>query len=483
MKDIPNTSTRNHSSLLSFRSSVLRYIAPSGMWKKGNPENLQNEVNHPTPLVILITETQATQAGTASDSITVGKLLGTDIINHPATTIVELNPVSPALMVKALNRIVNKQETQGWSPDAKLVKSISQSGDIRNAISCLEFMFASKCHRADINGHKPFWKQGPHRICKQEVDPAPAVGHRDTIIDIFHAVGKVVYNKRIDNQSARGMPPQPPVHHVNHMRRQASEVSSEELMRQIGTDTETFVAALHENYIASCTGEDLIDCFNGCAEALSTADLLDTSPSFAQHFGRGSVRQYSARDNVDTSKQIEFTFETAVRGLLFALPYPVKRGEAFGFGARKCRDPFKLGFPTSHKLWRQIANSTVMLRSCTYAVGTRSPCTLINPAEMVQEYLPIVSKIKPELLGDVPRQDLQSLVSFSTLISPSLDTTETVAYDPAAAFNQVEPAAILTDSASLYSRDIQATAIPYSLSTASLPSEKLVLSDDDIEDG
>lgn len=72
-------------------------------------------------------------------------------------------------------------------------------------------------------------------------------------------MGKVVYNKRDDFKPQAQGPdtdalPQPPDHMPDHIRPRISQVSVDQLIDETGTDTSTFVAALHENYVLSCEG-------------------------------------------------------------------------------------------------------------------------------------------------------------------------------------------------------------------------------------
>ena len=67
-------------------------------------------------------------------------------------------------------------------------------------------------------------------------------------------------------------------------------------------------------------GEETLDSINGCIDALSDADLL--SPD---RFGPGVGRRNFQATSADTLRQDELSFQTSVRGLLYSLPYPVKR--------------------------------------------------------------------------------------------------------------------------------------------------------------
>ena len=131
-----------------------------------------------------------------------------------------------------------------------------------------------------------------------------------------------------------------------------SQVSVDALIDETGTDTHTFISALHENYVLSCesTGPmDLstsMDYVNDCIEYLSISDLM--CPSRDIFFGgRGG---FAGRDSGShILRQDEITFEVAVRGMLFSLPNPVKRKTTT---MAKTSDAFKMFYPASLKLWR-----------------------------------------------------------------------------------------------------------------------------------
>lgn len=90
----------------------------------------------------------------------------------------------------------------------------------------------------------------------------------------------------------------------------------------------------------------------GCIDYLSESDLL--CPSWDVFFGaRGAgASGFFGRDSAShVLRQEEIAFQVATRGLLFSLPSPVKRiatGSRRGGG-----DAFKMFYPTSLKLWRE----------------------------------------------------------------------------------------------------------------------------------
>jgi cell cycle checkpoint protein len=182
---------------------------------------------------------------------------------------------------------------------------------------------------------------------------------------LFHAVGKVVYNKRDENtdpgQQQQEVHVAPPSHLWHLDRPKVSQVSVEDMMDKTGTDVHTFTAALHENYPPSCDGSSFMETLEGCMEYLSDSDILGSETRsflFNSRNGIGTARGrflgYGA--SIDRLRQDEISFHVAVRGLLFSLPYPVRRKveQSSSAGKGKRVGPFKLYYPTSQRLWKDI---------------------------------------------------------------------------------------------------------------------------------
>jgi cell cycle checkpoint protein len=300
-----------------------------------------------------------TSSTAASDSFTAHRLLGPQVLGHPGVTIIEFNTIAPTLLVKALNLVIQKEARQSGrrrTPGPAVIKSLAEVGDIRSAIGSLEFL----CLRGDKDGD---WggrvaakgKTGANNavaLTKMEKQSIELITQRESTLDIFHAVGKVVYNKRKTPAEAGVEPPEkPPEHLVQFHRPLIPEVDVERLMDETGTDIETFLAALHENYVLSCDGDDALDSLVGCIDALSDSDVLITNRA-ATGGGFGNFYQSNFQGGgLDLLRQSELSFHVAVRGIQFALPHPVKRRAQPGPGG--ARDAFKMFYPTSMRLWKQ----------------------------------------------------------------------------------------------------------------------------------
>jgi cell cycle checkpoint protein len=378
VEEFPNTFTRSSTALQSFRSTILQYLAsntpPLSMAFKN-----KNDKEPITPVVMIISETLLTTTSASADSFTAHRLLGPEILLHPGVGVIEFNAIAPTLLAKALELVVQKESRKSGrrkTPGPLVLKKLGEIGDVRSAIGSLEFL----CLRGDVDGDwgakvafgkaKKGSKDAP--LTKMEEESLELITRREASLGIFHAVGKVVYNKRDEVAEARPIGTdleQLPDFLSAYSRPKRSQVSVDELIDETGTDTQTFIAALHENYILSCdaspTSFDLssLDHVNGCIDALSDSDLL--CPSWdgsinSTGFGGGVGGRGSGGDIL---RQDEISFQIAVRGILFALPCPVTRKApaAGGFRSGKRGEAFSMFYPTSLRLWRTKEEITSMI--------------------------------------------------------------------------------------------------------------------------
>jgi cell cycle checkpoint protein len=362
IEEFPNTFSRSSSGLNSFRSAVIQYLEASTPSMDALFSGKKSTEKNITPIVMVISETLLSTSTAAADSFTAYRLLGPDILSHPGVTVLEFNPIAPTFMTKALDLIVQKESRQSGrrtTPGPSVIKHLAEIGDIRSAISSLQFLCLRGDDHDDWSGKVKFTKtkrgsEAP--LSKMETASLETITQRESTLGIFHAVGKVVYNKRESPLATDTPPPQPPPHLPQFVRSKISEVDIEALLAELGTDIQTFVAAVHENYALSCEGldlEDTLDHVNGCIDALSDADIL--SPD---RFGSSHNRTTLQGTSTDSLRQEELSFQTTVRGLLFNLPHPVKRtappptirnkGKGLGRGAAH-----QMFYPVSMRLWRK----------------------------------------------------------------------------------------------------------------------------------
>lgn len=359
IEEFPNTFSKSSSALSSFRSTILHYLAAHAP-SLANFGKTSQQRDPISPIVLVITETLLTTTSASADSLTAHRLLGPEILRHPGVGVIEFNAIAPSILAKALELVVLKEARKSGrrkTPGPQVLKRLGEIGDIRSAISSLEFLCLKGDDETDWGAKVAFTKpkkmtRDSIRLTKGESESLELISQREASLGIFHAVGKVVYNKRDDAAPADDTLEHLPAYLSQHSRPKRSQVSVDSLIDETGTDTHTFISALHENYILSCesTGPmDLstpMDYVNECIEYLSESDLL-CSTRDVFFGGRGG---FSARDSGShILRQDELTFQVAVRGMLFSLPNPVKRRTTT---MAKGSDSFKMFYPTSLKLWR-----------------------------------------------------------------------------------------------------------------------------------
>ncbi|MCJ1229404.1 Cell cycle checkpoint protein rad17 [Toensbergia leucococca] len=548
LEEFPNTFAQTSSALQSFRLSILRYLSTDTRLPKhpGSPASI-------TPLVMIISETLLTTTTASADSFTAHRLLGPDIMNHPRMRVIEFNPVATTFLTKALELVAKKEARHSGrrrTPGQAVLQRLGEVGDVRSAIASLEFL----CLRGDIGSD--WGGRVAERLRKgakisssmtdMERESMVAVTQREATLGIFHAVAKVVYNKREDvipSGSTLRPPPQPPDHFPQHARLKHSQISVDELIDELGTDTQTFIAALHENYMLSCQGVSPIECVNDCIDALSDSDLLSSDRNGRLGYGNigGGLKGGNFQGaGSDGTRQNEISFQIAVRGILFALPTPVNRHAKPSLRAstRSSKgEAFKMFYPTSSKLWRQreeieslvigwtnqsmtgsplletmsgrvmsadqktgsIENWNRNLLPSDACHGSVSPSSetpsasliisnKVNLTEMILERLPYIAKIKHNTLDPIHRHELEQITQFHGLGIPTDETSDNNETTPMATERVSEPTAeerwsISNSRAGQVRRSGEKGSQGLRLASPFESSNgKLLLSDDDIED-
>ncbi|KAL5334941.1 Rad17 cell cycle checkpoint protein-domain-containing protein [Aspergillus crustosus] len=365
IEEFPTMSGRNFSTLAAFRVSLLRYLSmkPS---TSGDAHDIQAIV---PPIVMIVSETFAT-SDSSTDNLTVHRILGRQLHDHPSATIVEFNSIAPTFIYKALSLVLKKsgrQPTNSQAQTQSILEIISKVGDIRNAIASLEFLCLGSGHQPSRNVRAIENSRSNRNRKKSHVEPPREIAQRGDKLSLFHAVGKIVYNKRKDHLSDEDLQSLSPPDHLRDFKRpRASQVQVNDLAGEIGTDFQTFIGALHENYVPSCNGSSFTDCLDGCIRALSDSDLLCTDHKGHSRYQAGigtGLSQSGA--GVDSLRREEISFQVATRGLLFALPCPVTRQLSYTGDARRTNDLYKLSFPPTFRLLRHMEETKNLIDLCT----------------------------------------------------------------------------------------------------------------------
>lgn len=365
IEEFPNTFSSTSGALRSFRSCVLQYLAfntpsPAALLSRKHGDNL-----NVTPVIMIITETRLTTSTAASDSFTAHRLLGPELLNHPGVSTIDFNPIASTFLTKALDLVVQKEARRSGRrrvPGPAVLKKLGEVGDIRSAIGSLEFLCLRGKDGDDWGGRVVSRaKKGATSstaLTKMETESLKMIVQRESTLGLFHAVGKVVYNKRdhlADGDAASELPTQPPRHLLGHVRLRSPQVDADRLIDETGTDVATFIAALHENFVLSCEGNSFTDNFDGCIDALSDSDVLGAlrGAGFGASGDLGN-RNYQGAPS-ETLRQGEICFQVAVRGLLFNLPDPVKRRTHPISGNSGCKNEIhRMFYPASMRLYAQM---------------------------------------------------------------------------------------------------------------------------------
>lgn len=357
VEEFPTAMTRSSSVLDAFRSTLLQYLA-SAAQSAASGSKLESIQSHP-PVVMIISETLISSSTALTDSFTAHRLLGPELSNHPLVTVIEFNPVAATFIQKAIDLVVKKEARDSKRrriPGPAVMSKLAEVGDIRSAINSLEFFCARGDSPTDWSGTvaSRAKKKDVSALTETEQNTLQLVSQRESTLDMFHAVGKVVYNKRDElrvSDTRVKPPPKPPDHLMHLYRLNPSQVNIDILLNETGTDIQTFVSTLHENYVLSCNGDDFVDAFDACSLSLSDSDILNPdSRSAHRSKATSQVNNGSLQSgNSDMLRQDEISFQVASRGIIFSLPYPVHR--AVPIGARK-QDAFKMFYPTSLRIWK-----------------------------------------------------------------------------------------------------------------------------------
>ncbi|BDD59119.1 Cell cycle checkpoint protein rad17 [Monascus purpureus] len=532
IEEFPTIINRSSSGLAAFRSSLQRYLAAAVPSLSEGSHHGRPGVQASPPIVVIITETLLTSAASISDNFTAHRLLGPDIYNHPGTTIIDFNSIAPTFMYKALQLVMEKEaccSKRTKVPGPAVLERISEIGDIRSAISSLEFLCLKGDETKDWGGSLSSKMKRSSRkkvaLTSMEKDSLEMITQREASLGIFHAVGKVVYNKREDASlvpEGTEIPPPPPSHLRQHWRPKVPQVSVNDLVDETGTDIQTFICALHENYAPSCEGQSFTDTIDECIEGLSDSDILCPHRQGIQSpWSAAGVGATYFNAGVDMLRQDEISFQVATRKLLFSLPSPVRRRVPSSGSQGRVRDPYKMFFPASLRLWSESekiegliylwtkrildpflrpilspsdSNSVYKADSVrswkSLGVGSLSfmdsedpvdprtkAVTMISRDDMLLFQLPYLAKIFPREVG----RELEGLTSFRGVEAPSdivgngsLDMLE-------------NPGINQSSSLPLRARILNEGMVAAHAFGAQLPPSvedggKLILSDDDIED-
>lgn len=210
---------------------------------------LMQWVNYPQPtlppLVLIITEVEIALENRnyfSSDSIVVERIFPKPLLMHPQVKRIKFLPINMTLISKTLKSIIQK-ENAGFAKLPKkeidgAVKALAELGDIRSAISGLEFWAR---WRSRSNKLTPFG--------------------RESQLGLFHAIGRVVHGSHKDK---KGQPVQ------------SDEAVVESVLADwdLNNHDSSFNLSIAENYPSAHSSRTSIEGLDACADVLSLADTL-----------------------------------------------------------------------------------------------------------------------------------------------------------------------------------------------------------------
>lgn len=210
---------------------------------------LMQWINYPRPnlppLVLIMTEVEIALENKnyfSSDSIVVERIFPKPILMHPQVKRIKFLPINMTLISKTLKSIVQKESARFAKLPKKeidgAVKALAELGDIRSAISGLEFWAR---WRPRSNKLSPFG--------------------RESQLGLFHAIGRVVHGSHKDKNGR-------PV--------QSDEAVVESVLADwdLNNHDSSFNLSIAENYPSAHSSRTSIEGLDACADVLSLADTL-----------------------------------------------------------------------------------------------------------------------------------------------------------------------------------------------------------------
>ncbi|ODM95581.1 Cell cycle checkpoint protein RAD17 [Orchesella cincta] len=277
VEDIPNALFREPNTF----QEILRKYAKTGI----------------SPLVFVFTDT-------ASGEHSMFKMFPRTLMAELNILNISFNPVASSYMVKFMLDICTKES---MPVDKGLVEDLAATanGDIRCAVNNLQFALTKERSAATSSG-ATFRKPAVSKRAKKQAPGNPAVAEvqqKDDTIQLFRALGKVLYAKR--DESAISECEMQLVGEMEKERRVHPLIENpENICERAEVSTDTFLGFLHQNYPAFYGS---LDDMQNAAEYLSIADYMVT----AWKFDDSGVRAYKVREAKE-----QLGMSVAVRGLM-----------------------------------------------------------------------------------------------------------------------------------------------------------------------
>ncbi|WWC89761.1 uncharacterized protein L201_004687 [Kwoniella dendrophila CBS 6074] len=267
------------------------------------------------------------------------EVLGRDVRDGPWCQEIDFLPLAPTFLNKALLRVLQNAIPRAVDrPSQATVQliALSSNGDLRSAINSLQLLCGGK---KEIKGKKRKSKDTDDenageskkrgkgsrggKGAKLEVSRdlravLDAVTRKEQSLNLFHALGKVFYNKRLGDPNMddedeelldriRKLPPDDPLPaHLQEFSRRKSLVQIEPFIPTVPVDASSFALWLHQSFPNYCKEVEEV---SAGLDELCTADIMRTDDDIWQ----------------SSTQAISYALHLSVRGLLMSLPSPVPR--------------------------------------------------------------------------------------------------------------------------------------------------------------
>ena len=229
---------------------------------------------------------------------------------------ISFNAAAPTILSKMLLKIAEQESASGCSslrmPDADVIEQlvVASHGDIRAAVNALQFYCQTSVNDAcqltcSQTAHAKRKYERKNKVAKTSVgndkkskvtsDSDSSICGRDSMLTLFHAVGKVLHCKR-DSTVSPGDELLPD--HMSSLRRRLLLVDPEDIADKVHLTSEQFVAFLHQNFMDFHTDID---------DVVSTTLYLSDCETLTTNW---------------TTKQLlqSYAVSVAMRGCLFNMP-------------------------------------------------------------------------------------------------------------------------------------------------------------------
>ncbi|KAF9185736.1 Cell cycle checkpoint protein rad17 [Haplosporangium sp. Z 767] len=311
IEDLPPVSA--YSSRKVFQDTITRFV--------------NSRTNTSSVLVIIVSDVFSKQStellfsstGESRDTaLTIRTLLPPTILDRIDSSVrgcsrikqIKFNPIAMTIMKKAIRNLISQEFTarSEYAPDAVEIEQLIEihDGDIRAVINALQFL----CHVPAKRRRR--YREAAMRLEEEregfeDAENIMSQG-QDSSLGIFHAVAKVLYNRRdwaaspvqFDNDIVK-IPSQD-----WHKQRPPLRFNPEkDLIEKLPVDPDLFTLMLHQNYTRHMNTID--ECLTAI-EYLCLADQMSGSPG-----GHGSTSNYAQMVQLQP-----YVSSLSVRGLLFA---------------------------------------------------------------------------------------------------------------------------------------------------------------------